>query len=345
MTAKRRLTNIKTLEVSLVDKGAVKRTFLIMKGEQGVDKDSLMEKINKSKVLKELHQGLTELEPEALKKALVPLLKSESNIDDLLLVLKNDMPGDFMSGRSDDFETDINKLGNEAFGLVRAMANMLNDFLSRGVKPGDSTFMPEVPPMVEKSLTTEEISALPQNVQDHLKAMADQNAKLTTQVNDVEKSLTEIEKKFETVEKAEEEVDLYAGLSAVQKAHQQKLETKLALLEKAADEVNKKEYVAKAEALNLPELDSASFGVVLKEIGDSCSPESTEAVLKALASAGDIISKAALMEPVGSDGEPVTSDSETQLNALAKTIADDKGCTFSVALVKALEQRPDLYNG
>lgn len=373
--AKRRLFDLQTVEVSLVDKGAVRRPFLVMKNEgstsspieelfstkfkvnmsfldlikqtqfMGDDElEKFMNRVEKSEEIQDLLLGLTELEPEILKKSLGPLSKSENNIEDFMSVLKEEMPNEFMDRRVDNFETNINKLGNEALELSRVMVNMLNDFFNRGVKPGDSTFMPEETDMVEKSLTTEEISALPQNVQDHIKAMADENATLTASNTKVEKSLTTANEELATLKKNDPEADPFEGMSAVQKAMFTEKDDRLAKLEKAAEEGELKEFITKAEDFKLPEVKGSEFGPVLKEVHEKCSTETAEAVMKAFTSAADTIGKLHLTKGIGFDGEPGQTDAETELDSITKGIQKAENITYEAAMSKAVDQNPELYH-
>lgn len=203
--------------------------------------------------------------------------------------------------------------------------------------------------MVEKAkaLTPEQISKLPQEAQDHIAAMETQ---LQTQVTEATDATAEVQKALDkaneelAVLKKDESTDPMEGMTSIQKDYFQKQNAKLALLEKAADEAETKEFISKAADMKLPEIEADKFGPVLKEVNTKCSPETAQAVMKALTDAGEVISKAELMKSVGADGEPTGLNENLQaLESAAKEIMKSENCSHAVAVTKALELNPSLY--
>lgn len=379
MADKRRLTKINTIEVSLVGKAANNRKFLVTKADHlnnntddntkdnisvsdlftkvfnvsmtlpeimkqtqymgTKEADEFFSKIQKSAPLKDLLLGLSELQPDILKKSLtsLTLLTKSKDTRDFISTLKTDLPGDFMDRRVDDFEKDLDKLGNESLDLLKTIVNMLNDFFNRGVKPGDSTFTPkEDNPMVEKSIA-DEISKLPENIQKHITSLVEKHTK-------VEKSYKSANDELSKLKNKDIKIDPMSDMTDIQKSYFKKQEAKLTLLEKAADENETVRYISKADSYGLPGVTSDSFGLVLKEINSKCSEETSKIIMKTLSDLGDIISKSELLKPIGADGEPTLSDNETKLAEKAKAIQKSDNCTHEIAISKALEQNPELYD-
>ncbi len=123
-------------------------------------------------------------------------------------------------------------------------------------------------------------------------------------------------------------------------------ETALTELRKERDQRSDLEAIAKAKADygNIPGLDPAEFGPIVRKAAEA-DPEGVAEILKALATANAALAESALLKEVGSSVTPAAGgNAYAQVQSLAKA-ALDKGEveTIEQGVAKALTDNPALY--
>ena len=243
------------------------------------------------------------------------------------------MPFDVFTARREAFQDKLVKLDTGAMAALQTAAQVMNEFLDRGIKPGDSdSGSPSIPDLVEKTVMTKEEQAaadLEKKAAD--KAAADAASEDVSEVPEsVQKALDEnqatIQKQAETIEK----------------------------LQKAEDARTTATFITKAkgfESLGLPEVEegkeaSTEFGLALKTLSEA-NPEAYAQVESVLTKALDTISKGANLEPVGDDGQPeAATDNAAEIAKAADALRkEDSNLTEAEAVTKALDENPALYQG
>jgi len=110
------------------------------------------------------------------------------------------------------------------------------------------------------------------------------------------------------------------------------------------DEKETAKFVDIAKSMDaLPGMTTDQRALVLKAASKSLDAKTYEAIEKSMRDAAVAISKGALLTEFGAEGGD--ADADAQLTAIAKKLREeDSTLTASTARMKAMEQRPELYN-
>ena len=337
--------------IALVDRAANGLSVLIKKRFGDMEKfdpesDSFVPleesglKVNMS--LEDMLLFFTDLFPEDIETLTAAITKAADG-DELINMLevhvqKNPgaMPFDVFTARREAFQEQLAKLDTGAMDALRAASLVINEFLDRGIKPGESDSTSTLPDLVEKSEMT-----------DENKKVVDENLEkdATSVDNGAEATPTSDVAVPESVQKALDE-----SQATIQKQADQ-----IASLQKAEDDRVTATFITKAagyveKGASLPEVAEGEnaaekFGLALKSLS-AAAPEAYAQVESVLEKALDTIKNGDKLDTVGEDGQPSVSDNAS---ALAKAAADlrkeDDSLTEQQAIAKAVEANPSLYNG
>lgn len=349
---KRRLKNFDFSEpdahVALVDVAANGTSTLVMKkfsdmerfdfnAEEFVNLKESGLRINIS--LEDILLLFTDFFPEDIETLTQAIQKSESGTE-LLEALETQvkssgiMPFDAFEARRAEFEDNLVALDKGAMEVLRSAAFVINEFLDRGIKPGDSDSTAPSNLVEKTEMTKEEQAAADAAV---AKAALEKDTAAGTEGTQATPEVPE------SVQKSLDENTATIAKQAVE----------IAELRKREDERVTATFVAKAatyKSLGLPEVAEgedaiASFAVAMKTLSIAA-PEAFAQVEKVLDKALDTISKGAALEEVGGDGEPVATDNEAKIAKAAAALREaDPLLTEEAAVTKALETNPALYDG
>lgn len=250
------------------------------------------------------------------------------------------LPFDVFTARREAFKDRLEKLDTGAMDALRSASIVINEFLDRGIKPGDAdSGSPSAPDLVEKTaMTKKDEGKTPEDIAADLeKKAADDAAALAASKNaseaevpaSVQKSLDEqsatITKQAETIE----------------------------TLQKAEDARVLATFITKAKGfapLGLPAVEESKeaeteFGLALKALSEA-NPDAYAQVESVLTKALDTINKGENLKAVGGDGQPEPSDKSTDLKKAADKLKEaDPSLTDEQAITKALDANSDLYEG
>ena len=337
-TAKRRLTNFDfsadNAHVALVDKAANDQKILVMKNFSNmtrfVDGKEVPLQSSGLRVEMSLEDALmilTGIWPEDIE-LLTQSVKKAKNGPELIELVKLGMPSDLFDARRDLFEMQVKETNEQGMELLRMMALILDDFFSRGISPGDSdSSVAGLSDLVEKTLMSKDTPAAP--------AAPAATAEPNTPAVAPDVIPESVQKALDTA-----------------KATIEKQAAQLEQLEKRETARQVAAFVTKAatfKSLGLPEVADdedavTAFGMVLKTLSDAA-PEAYAKIESVLTKAVATLDKSDLLEESGVDGQPAdTGDADTKLakavDAIQKSNPD---ITYEQAVVKALEDNPELY--
>ncbi len=294
--------------------------------------------------LEDMLMFFTDLFPEDIETLTAAITKAADG-KELISILKTHvektgaLPFDVFTARQEAFRERLEKLDTGAMDALRSASIVINEFLDRGIKPGDAdSGSPSAPDLVEKTAMTkenegktpEEIAALEKKAADDAAALAASKDVSEAGVPaSVQKSLDEqsatITKQAETIE----------------------------TLQKAEDARVTATFITKAKGfapLGLPAVEDGKeaadeFGLALKALSEA-NPEAYAQVESVLTKALDTIEKGENLEAVGGDGQPEPTDKSTDLKKAADVLKEaDSTLTQEQAIAKALDENPDLYEG
>lgn len=315
MSVATRLSNIKTVEVSLVEKAANKRRFLLFKSEDGV--------------LKALS--------ESAQNAVVGALR-------ILQDYRSELPGWLFSGLSDlvpfpeaitggqSGEISKQDLSEEATQAVEGALRILqeysdelpDDLLSRmavliefpevieepgmdGIPEGPTNEM-EAIDMAADDILKNSLKDLPEGVRGQIEALwKEQNTKVQDAL-----------KKAETLEEA---------------------------LRKERDERRSREFIEKAKGYDRLPVKPEELAELLKSLADKA-PEQFEQIEKLFSTVNEQIAESGLFDEIGSSGSNSTGGGAwAKIEAAAMgEVQKNAGITKADAVAKVLKEHPDLYN-
>jgi len=318
----KRLTELRIGEVSLVDKAANKRKFLIMKSEEGGGTmgDLIFKDVDEAvaKVLKAIAED---------KKYLDVIKFSEDNADLLEAVMTGDkdavaMVKSILSGGADTVKVMKSAFGDEMKGTESEMTLAAAMSLLTAVE-GD---LPEA--AVEKMT---KMLGLPEKKEDYgtIKKNDDGSYNLESIPEEmrtmVEGLWKSSEAQAEAIKKAEKRAD---DQETVLKA-----ERNTRIL---------KEFVQKAGEFKSLSVDADKFGAILKSASESMSKEDFEELNRVLKAADDNATN--LFKEYGHslDNENDDKTAFAKLEKAAGVIATRDGISKEVAFVKAMDEHPDL---
>lgn len=295
-------------------------------------------KVNMS--LEDMLLFFTDLFPEDIETLTASIQKAADGTEliDMLEVHVKKNPGalpfDVFSERREAFQAQLQKLDTGAMDALRAASITINEFLDRGIKPGDTdSGSPSAPDLVEKTvMTKEEQAAADLEKQAEIDAAAAATSEDVSEAEvpaSVQKALDDSQA---TITKQAEQIE------SLQKAEDNRVTA--TFITKAAGYVEKGASLPEAaEGENAAE----NFGMALKALSEAA-PEAYAQVEKVLEAAFDTIEKGANLESVGGDGQPEVTDNASDLaKAAAELRKEDATLTAEQAVTKALEINPDLY--
>lgn len=281
----------------------------------------------------------TDLFPEDIETLTSAITKAKNGtelIDMLQTSVEKDgtMPFDVFTARREAFQDRLQKLDTGAMDALRNAAITINEFLDRGIKPGDTdSGSPSAPDLVEKTVMTKEEQAAAD-----LAKQAEIDAAANSESNDSSEA--------ESVSKAAfEESQATINKQAAQ----------IESLLKAEDDRATATFVTKAvgyveKGAILPEVaegESASskFALALKALSVAA-PEAYAQVESVLEKALDTVTKGANLEEHGEAGEVIVTDLATELSKAADAVQKEHpSLTREESVAKALETNPALYEG
>lgn len=353
--AKRRLKNFdftsKDSHIALVDSAAnglsvlVKKRFSDMEKYDHESGDFIPLEESGLKVSMSLEDILlffTDLFPEDIETLTASITKAKDGkeLGDLLeeAVRKDQvMPFDVFEARREEFQAQLQKLDTGAMDALRGASIVINEFLDRGIKPGDTeSGSPSTPDLVEKTVMTKEektAADIEKKAADTAAAAAKAASKDASEVvpANVQKSLDE---QTATITKQA------ATIEVLQKAEDARVTA--TFITKAAG------YVEKGASLPKVAEDKDAtdeFGRVLKTLSEAA-PEAYAQVESVLEAAFDTIAKGSNLEELGGDGQPESSDNASAIAKAATELRkEDSSLSESEAVTKALEINPELYEG
>lgn len=126
------------------------------------------------------------------------------------------------------------------------------------------------------------------------------------------------------------------------KSQKAALEASEAIVKAERDERLTRDYISKAEKMPLVGTDRAEFGGLLKRISEVVSKEDATALEGILTAANAQIEKGDLFREQGRYGEPATITASATA-AAAEIRKNEPGLTEEQAIVKAMEQNPELF--
>lgn len=338
--ATRRLKNFnfkgKDAHIALVDRAANGQEILVKKNfsdktkfingkEVKLEESGLMVGMSLEDVL----MMFTDMFPEKIETLTNAIMKS-ANGSELLDSLEEEvrknsdlMPFDQFAARKEKFEDKIKGMDKGAMLALRAAADLINEYLDRGIKPGDSDSTSTVSDLVEKTMTDD--------VKKNDGAGGDKGKDPAVDNSAAEELQKSLDEKDQLITKQAE---------------------RLERLEKAEEQRISKAFTEQAEvykSLGLPEAEEgkdavAEFGEVMKTLA-SADQEAWAKVESVLNKAVETLSKGEYLEQSGSDGEPPAGqNAESKLDEAANKLMDeDKTLTKEAAITKALESNPELY--
>lgn len=247
------------------------------------------------------------------------------------------MPFDVFTARREEFQEQLQKLDTGAMDALRGASILINEFLDRGIKPGDAeSGSPTTPDLVEKTVMPKSVEKLTaaeieKKAADDAAAAAASKGASEVVPESVQKSLDEqtatITKQAETIEKLQKAEDARVAATFITKA--------AGYVEKGA---------------TLPKVDEGKdatdeFGRVLKTLSEAA-PEAYAQVESVLEAAFDTIAKGDFLVEKGGDGQPESSDNASAIAKAATELRkEDSSLSESEAVTKALDLNPDLYEG
>jgi len=306
-----RLTKLKIGEVSLVDKAANKRKFLIMKSEGGDTMGDL--------VLKNVDEDLAKiLKAIAEDKKFVDVLKfAEGNEAFLKAVMEGDVELMKSVLAGSEFATKVVKSILE--GESKTEAEVAMDLL-------DS---------IEGDLSEETVAAITKMAGIKKKANITTIKKNDDGSFDLSDITEEIRPMVEELWKANE-----TNAEAIKKANDRAEENEK-ILKAERDERLLKEFITKADGFKNLSVKSDVFGKILKKISAALSDDENKELDRVLKSADDNITNLFKEYGHNNDGDDDTS-AIAQLEKAAGVIAARDGITKEVAFVKAMDENPEL---
>ena len=311
------LTDLEVFEVSLVDKAANKRTFLILKNEGDLTMNELILNVDEAhgEILKAVAQALGTEGADAIFKAIVPMVDDAQAVTILKAVLaedKNLLDAIVKAGVSTKAQAAV-KAALQALKAVES--EMPEDMMKMLAKAGGFPFPFAKPKPGEEDKT-------PAKKSYDIKKNADGTLDLSGVPEDVRPMV-------ESLWKANEANEVRSiNLEKTLKAER--------------DERVRKEFVAKAAGFTKLSVDPNKFGLVLMKAADSMEEEDyaeLERVLRG-ADAGLVD----LFKQLGTDTDSVEDEEDPtiKLEKAAIAIAKRDGITPQQAFVKAMDENPTL---
>lgn len=149
-------------------------------------------------------------------------------------------------------------------------------------------------------------------------------------------------------DKTDEEEKSDAPVAKALDEHTKKLAKENADLKKRLDHIEAKaerEAFEKAAAAlpYIPGLDVPEFGRVLKAASHGLEKADYEKLVKSLEAANTAIEQSELLKDYGSGASGIPGSAVNKIEAIAKSIVEKDSCSKSDAILKALEQHPELY--
>jgi len=321
------LVKLQVKEVSLVDKAANKRKFLILKNEESnMPKELTLDVRNEDtvKIIKELVEDsgklelLTDIQKSELKDLLQEIAKTKDSKEALELINKMEV-----SDRAKNaVKSAVRALNAVKEELPEDMLKILSGL--SGLKMPEEKAKEEDPKEedmpVKKEVKKEDGAMAPEKKEPIMKEDGSVNLEaVPEELRPVFKSLIDTNK--EAVSKAD------------------KLESDL---NKERDDRMKAVYIQKASELENLSIKPEVFGVILKKMSESLTPEEFSEVDRVLKAANEAAS--ALFKSTGSDGENEDKDKTAyeELEGIAEVIAKERKITKEAAFVAALDENPEL---
>lgn len=314
---KSELQGLEVKEVSLVDRAANKRKFLMLKnagGDQGMHdivKELLeTEAIDEGK-LKEITKCLS---PEAEQAAIGALRLLQGFSDEIpmdvytgLMKLCCDGMGDM--GEGDGMDEDIGE----------------GDAVSAACKTKKPAAMEKADEQIDKAVDA------PLDQEQQSKTMKQEGTGKMEKV-DIFKSDGTINMEAVPEEMKESVEKLFKQMTDAQ-----------AMVKKAEDDKLTAEYIEKAKELKNIAQKPEEFGVILKQISQAA-PEQAKVLYEILKAADVSLGKAGLFAEIGSTGGGEPATAWDKIEKSAEAMAAKEKITKAEAVSKILDENPALYN-
>ena len=319
------LTDLEIQEVSLVNKGANGRRFVILKKDGApteIETEVFMEELPYADVLK-ADLGTEDSLRDTLRKATPDISTDATEVSVALMKLATayaeELPPDI-------FET-----------LAKASGFKVTKAVKKQPLPDGKPMPEEEKPEDEDEEDEDEAEATPQS-KKKAKKMATKKAD-----EDIRKSLkSEVRKALDKIEKESDinllPEDVQGPVRYLFKSNEA-LESKI---EKMEEEKRTKQFIAKADGFtHLPKTEK--FYLLLKEMDEKLSPETFEAVEGILKAADAGLKESNLFVEVGST-TAIEGTPEGKLMAMAKDkVTKSDGMTIEAAMAEVTLAHPEIY--
>ncbi len=344
-----KLSHIDVGEVSLVDKAANKRKFLVLKNEGENDMPELILEVKKG--TEDFHKSLAKaINDDDTLVSVIENVQKEDVRKSLTLVTEDDSVKAVVKAMEDD------AVKSTLSEVVKSTMSM--EVISAVAKSDDSIDV-DVDIEIKKASDNDDKKKLPFAIKAALKALNTAKAELPKNVMDILSKVSGISKAVSnTLAGIKKNADGSADFSAIPEdmratvealwksnedanARAEKIEK---TLDKERNERLNNAYIEKARSFEHLSMDADKFGPILKSISDKLSTDDfseLERVLKAASEGMEKLFKATGSDG-GDDGDNGDDSAYSKLNKKAEEIAKRDSITGEQAFVKALNEYPDL---
>ena len=179
-----------------------------------------------------------------------------------------------------------------------------------------------------------DIDALPDDVREYITKLEEMNVTLQKSLGEAQK---EIEERDELIKSATPEVREY-----IERLEEQ-VEQATELAKREHDARMEREFIEKAKRFEHLPVSAEEVGRLLKSVAAVADDETFDGIVELIEKADTALGAA---EPWAELGSSLGADTATssELDKIAKAYADEHEMTVEQAMVKVLEDNPDLYN-